>query len=54
MTSNTEDQPLDLSMAGSKKKKKNELKTTPKADTFIQDLYKVGERLFDNLGNKYG
>ena len=54
MSSNIEEQPLDLSMAATKKERKKVVtKTTPKAASFIPNLYIVGERLFDNYGNKY-
>ena len=49
---NVQEQPLDLSMAGNKKKKKKTSKT-PKAESIIEDLYEVAHRLYDNFGNKY-
>ncbi len=45
-----EEQPLDLSMAGTKKTK---TMNTPKAELIIESLYKTGHRLYDNFGNKY-
>ena len=40
---NVQEQPLDLSMAGNKKKKKKTSKT-PKAESIIEDLYEVAHK----------
>ena len=40
---NVQEQPLDLSMAGNKKKTKKTSKT-PKAESIIEDLYEVAHK----------